>query len=218
MSSPGIPVSQWCVNRPWSDEAIDCEGRQARSGCDWSRRFIAALQWTEAPAAINPPLGRAMPPNGRTSALGEGPARDWQIYVSRGSQGTAAAQAGRPPSWSAAQTFLADGIPSLREQECCDDPVSHCPAGGATAMQPAKEPMEPEFRRNCRRGLSCSSLPACAYNTRRQARRAKLDESRKQTCLLLGGVNVSAALEVQKANPQSPQSGLKKVAAGIRGA
>ena len=149
MSSLGAPnehpghSSQWCVNRPWSDESIDCEGRQARSGCDWSRRFIAALQWTEAPAAINPPLGRAMPPNGRTSALGEGPARDWQINVSRGSQGTAAAQVGRSPSWSAAQTFLADGIPSLREQECCDDPVSHCPVGGVTAMQPASDQWDP---------------------------------------------------------------------------
>ena len=96
MGSLGAPnelpghSSQWCVNRPWSDESIDCEGRQARSGCDWSRRFIAAPQWAEAPAAINPSLERAMPPTGKTSALGEGPARDWQIYKSRGSQGAAA--------------------------------------------------------------------------------------------------------------------------------
>ena len=144
MSSPGTPVSgQWCVNRPWSDEAIDCEGRQARSGCDWSRRFIAAPQWAEAPAAINPSLGRAMPPTGRTSALGEGPARDWQIYKSRGSQGAAADLVGRLPSWSAAQTFLTDGTPSLREQECCNESVSQCPVGGATAMQPASDQWSP---------------------------------------------------------------------------
>ena len=215
MSSPGTPVSGVLTD-------------PGRTGPSTARADRRAPGVTGPGGSSRPCNGRRRrqqstlcldvqcPPNGRTSALGEGPARDWQIYVSRGSQGTAAAQVGRSPSWSAAQTFLADGIPSLREQECCDDPVSHCPAGGATAMQPAKEPMGPKFRRNCRRGLSCSSLPACAYNTHRQASRAKLDESRKQTCLLLGGVNVSAALEVQKANPQSPQSGLKKVAAGIR--
>ena len=90
-----------------------------------------------------PRLDVQCPPTGRTSALGEGPARDWQIYVSRGSQGAAADQVGRLPSWSAAQTFLTDGTPSLREQECCDEPVSQCPVGGATAMQPASDQWSP---------------------------------------------------------------------------
>ena len=69
MTSPGVPVSEG-FNRPRSDEADDYEGRPARSGCDWSRRFVAAPLGGQH--RIHRPNARlAIPPMARKFCAGE---------------------------------------------------------------------------------------------------------------------------------------------------
>jgi hypothetical protein len=55
-----------------------------------------------------PRLDVQCPPTGRTSALGEGPARDWQIYESRGVAGSCCRSGGLRQAWEATQGWGAE--------------------------------------------------------------------------------------------------------------